>query len=492
MYDPIFIGIDIGTQGTKAVLCNKNGDVLFEAFCKSNLIQPDSKTIYENPDDIFNSVITTIKELTQKAGDDSKRIHSICIDAQMAGIMAIDENFEAVTPLDSWLDSRCKHYTSLLQKEAGDEAIQCSGGQIIHSHASKILWWKNEEKDTYKRIKKFVMPNAYVAGKLCGLTHEDAFMDYTFLHFNIFSDNKNLHYNESLLKLFNVDLDKLPKIVSPTDIIGTISPYFSKVMGLPGGVSVLAGCGDTAASSIGAGITKKGVAYDVAGTASVFACATDKFVPDTKHKTLLFSRSILKDLYLPLSYINGGGLCLSWFSELTGKSFNELNASVRENPSIDTPIFIPHFQGRLFPINNNIEGAFLGLNFNTNFTAMYKAVMESIAFEYNYYLSILKDTNSVTDNLKIIGVGGGAKSDVFAQIKADVLNCSYIVPQSIDSAPVACALLASHKAGYNEENLSDLFSKRISQTKEYSPNNDEHQKYKPIYNKYLTLLDRLT
>ena len=117
------------------------------------------------------------------------------------------------------------------------------------------------------------MPNGFVAGKLCGLKANEAFMDYTFLHFNSFSDNRRLCFNEKLLALFKVDKDKLPRIVSPEEVVGTVTREYAQKCGLPNGVKVIAGCGDTAASSLGAGITRAGLAYDVAGTASVFDCA---------------------------------------------------------------------------------------------------------------------------------------------------------------------------------------------------------------------------
>ena len=138
------------------------------------------------------------------------------------------------------------------------------------------------------------MPNGYIAGRLCGLKAEDAFMDYTFLHFNSFSDNPGGGFNEELLRMFSVEPDKLPRVVSPTTVVGQVTDEYAAACGLPRGVKVAAGCGDTAASSLGAGITRPGIAYDVAGTASVFACATDRFAPDTVHKTILFARSVIE------------------------------------------------------------------------------------------------------------------------------------------------------------------------------------------------------
>lgn len=488
MKDALFIGIDIGTQGTKAILCRQNGAVVDEAFCPSILYRPDSETVYEEPEDIFSSVIKVISELTSRSYIVAESIYAIGIDAQMAGIMGIDRDFKVSVPLDSWLDSRCAEYTELLKNEAGDEALKYSGGQYIHAHAPKILWWKHNNPQAYESTVKFIEPNCYVAGKLCGLSASEAFIDYTFLHFNVFSDNIGCRFRENMLTYFGVEPQKMPRVVSPETIVGTVTEEYAKRCGLPAGVKVIAGCGDTAASSLGAGITKAGLAYDVAGTASVFACCTESFVPDVANKALLFSRSVINNLYLPLSYINGGGLCLEWFSKISGHTLRELDKAAENRETTDT-VFIPHFSGRTFPVDNRISGAFLGLNHCTEAADMHRAVMESIAFEYMYYYDILRSSGCIKAEPDVIGVGGGAKSSLFSQIKADALGIKYITPCKTDSAPVASALLAAYATGFTEEGLSDIFKPDTENATVYRPNAEMHSFYRKKSAKYLKLIE---
>lgn len=488
--DTYYIGIDIGTQGTKGVLCRYDGTVEADAFSPSQIFRPDAETVYEDPNVIFLSVISVIRSLTDQVGDAKENITAIGMDAQMAGIMGIDESFEAVIPLDSWLDSRCHRYTEQLQCEAGDAAIEKSGGQIIHSHASKILWWKEEHPEAYSRVKKFVMPNGYVAGKLCGLSANEAFMDYTFLHFNVFSDNRNCRFQKELLRDFGVDETKLPRVVAPTALVGTVCDSYAVSCGLPKGVAVIAGCGDTAASALGAGIVRSNLAYDVAGTASVFACATNQFAPDTTYKTLLFSRSVCDGIYMPLSYISGGGLCLEWLSRLTGKTLRELDEEVITTDKREAPYFLPHFSGRTVPLDNGVSGAFLGLRADCDSGLLHRAVMEAIAYEYKTYLNILRATSCVSDDMVAIGVGGGAKSTVFSQIKANVLGIDYEVPAQVDSAPVACALLASHGIGHRSESVADLFATKRQTVTRYHPDRALSAYYEPRVRRYQVLLDQ--
>lgn len=486
MNDAHYIGIDIGTQGTKGVLCDINGQVKQTSFVPSKLIYK-ACAIYEAPEAIFDSVLQVIRDLAESSGVDSKTIRAIGIDAQMAGIMGIKKDFSAATPYDSWLDTRCGSYTELMEAQAGEDAIQHSGGQFIHAHAPKILWWKNEQPEAYKTIEKFVQPNGYVAGRLCGLSSEEAFMDYTFLHFNLFADNQKCCFREDILKLFGVDKEKMPRIVSPDTIIGTIFPEFAEFCHLPDSVQVIAGCGDTAASSLGAGITRAGLAYDVAGTASVFACGTNQFAPDTKQRTILFSRSVCEGLYLPLAYISGGGLCLKWYASLVGRSLDELNGMVDPRVKREIPMFIPHFSGRTCPLDDRVSGAFLGMNAQMQTADLYQAILESIAYEYKSYWEIMRNNGCVSDHTVVRGVGGGARSSVFSQIKADVLGLTYTVPVKVDSAPVAMALLAAHAVQDRPEPLQEIFQSRDEVV--YLPNREMAAHYQDRAEKYLRLLN---
>lgn len=458
MDNVLFAGIDIGTQGTKGVLTDRMGNTVSEAFVPSVLEHPETNAVTENPERIVDSVISVIRKTVEKSGRDGKEVRAVCIDGQMAGILGVDEDFRAVTPLDSWLDNRCAKYTELLRQKAGNSCLLQSGGQFMNAHAPKILWWKHERPDAYAKIKKFIMPNAYAAGCLCGLKAEDAFMDYTFLHFNLFSDNLKKGFCASMLKDFGVEPEKMPKIVSPQTVVGTVTAEFAAECGISPDVKVLAGCGDTAASALGSGIVDTGIAQDVAGTASVFACCTDRFIPDVTDSTLLYSRSVIDGQFLPLSYITGGGLTLIWFSKLCGKELNELDLLAERAPAGSGGVtFIPHFSGRTFPFDISASGAFMGLNTETSAGDMFRAILEAIAFEYRGFLDIMVK-NGCLDGLKLIrGVGGGAKSRIFSRIKADVLGADYLACEHICSAPEAMAKLAALSCGYTDLTVKEVF-----------------------------------
>ena len=135
---------------------------------------------------------------------------------------------------------------------------------------------------------------------------------------------------------------------------------------LPAGIPVAAGCGDSAASALGAGVLRPGEVYDVAGTASIFSCVTDRYAPDLRHKTLLFTRSAADGLWNALAYISGGGMCLHWYRKLSALTYKELDeAAAGAAPGCGGLLFLPHFAGRTCPSVPEVRGTWLGLGWRS-------------------------------------------------------------------------------------------------------------------------------
>ncbi len=470
---PLFVGSDIGTQGTKSVVCDEAGNVLGEGFAPSALVF-ENGGVWESAESILGGVIASVKEAVGKSGRDARDVVAVGIDSQMSGIMAVDGDFGAVAPLDSWLDERCAPYTERLKTELGDEAVMQSGGQFIHSHASRILRMKYETPGLYEKTRKFVQPNAFAVGKICGLHAENAFVDYTFLHFNLLSDNENKRINETAANAVGISPDKLPRVVSPFDLAGRTGKDFERETGIPAGTAVVAGCGDTAASAFGTGITRKGLAYDVAGTASVFACCTDKFMPDVKNKTVMYARSVIDGLFTPLAYVTGGGLCLKRFRDLTGLSYRQLDREAAEAKAAEEGLFFAR-GFRAFSPGEKIEDRFVGITERTTRGAMYRAIMEAIAFEYKNYEDILLSSGAIGSVTEICGVGGGAASRVFSQIKADVLQAEYRAAKIVDSAPRASAMIAAKGTGYLSDPTGEIFSPDRAEGESFFPQRGKYE-----------------
>lgn len=448
--------------------------------------------IEQDPDQIYESVISCIRKLVDESSISTEDIVAVGMDGQMAGVMGVDENFKPVGNYDSWLDTRCENYINTMKQYDEKKIISITGAPVTYAHGPKILWRKNERPEEYNKVAKFVMITTYVAAKLVDLDINDAFIDYTYLHFTGFADINKKEWSSELLNHFGVDENKLPKIVEPWKVIGEIDPKTSLESGLSVGTKIIAGCGDTAATILGAGVVSPGIAIDIAGTASVFSCCVNQYNPDTEYKTLLTSRSVIDGLWTQLAYIGGGGQCLAWFKKdivnNDNINFDDLNNEAKEiEPGSDGLYFIPHFAGRTCPNNTNVRGAWLNLNWSHNRAHMYKSIMESIAYEYYSYKEIVKRLASRIEIEKVYGVGGGAKSDIFNQIKADVLNCEYLPMERKDSATLACAVIAGYGIGlFNSiEETIRLF---VEEGKEFIANQKNVLTYTKFSEKYQKVL----
>ena len=208
----LLLGIDIGTTGTKAALFNRGGELLGQGLEPSRLIQIRPGVVEQDLGEIYEETAQAVRRCLSTTSEDPKDVAAISIDGQMAGICGIDEDWNPVTPYDSWLDTQSEPFVRMMMHLAGDRIIQLSGGPASFNHGPKILWWKNERPDRYQRISKFVMPSVYVAGKMAGLKSEEAWIDYTYLHFSCLSDLMEKQWSKELCALFDIDLRKLPRI----------------------------------------------------------------------------------------------------------------------------------------------------------------------------------------------------------------------------------------------------------------------------------------
>ena len=494
------IGIDIGTTGTKTALFDTEGNLLAEAYEESKLHYPKPGWVEQDPMDFYRSTCNTVSEVVKKSGISPEDVAAICLDGQMAGILAIDENWNPVTHYDSWLDTRCKKYVDYIKNSHEDKVLALSGLPSTVAHCAKILWWKNEEPKVFNSISKFIQPAVFVAGKLAGLKGKDAFIDYTYLHFTGLYDAKDNTWSEELCNDFDIPMSKLPKIVNPWDIIGNLTSEMASLCGLTPATVIVAGTGDQAAGFLGAGLVEPGMVVDVAGTASVFACCVDKFNPDLKHKTLLFPKAASKGLWFPHAYIGGGGLCLRWFRdgiikpdvELVEGAYDVLNEGASEVPAgSDSLMFIPHLGGRNYPYNSEVRGVWAGFSWNHDRRHFYRSMMEAIAYEYYYYLKIQKSLFPEVEFKEVRVIGGGSKSKLFNQIKADVLGLPYVQLTREEVGVLGAAIIAGYGVGIFN-NMEETAKKFVSTKNRIEPNMELHEYYKnyaELYSDTFNIMD---
>jgi xylulokinase len=448
------IGIDIGTQGVKTVLVDQDGKTLGSVVKASTLLHPVPGTVEEDPEKQIANACSGIRTVMRQSGIDPAQVVGIGIDGQMAGVIGVGEDGRNVTPYDSWLDTRCAPRIKTMREKAGRRVIEKTGGPPSFNHGPKILWWKHERPEVYARIAAFVQPGGYAAMRLCGLKGDAAFIDHTYLHFSGFADNLRQRWDAALCRTFDVDRAKLPRIVEPQTVVGQLTSAMARCCALRAGIPIVAGCGDTAASFLACGATREGVCVDVAGTASVFAATTKTYKPDTKHQVLGWGRSATPGLWHPYAYINGGGMNLEWFrKELAahGKeapTLAQLNArAAKVSPLLDDPMFVPHLGGRVSPSWPDLRGAWANVTWSHTAAHLYRAMLEGVALEYGIYRDVLTELAADLKLREVRVTGGGGKSTLWNQIKADALGLRVVKVTRPEGAPLGAALLAGYGVG---------------------------------------------
>jgi xylulokinase len=462
MKKDLLAGVDIGTQGTRAALYTLEGAAVAEASEPSVLLRPSAGAVEEDPERQYRSVVRSLRACLEKAGVGIGRVAALAIDGQMAGVIGVGADGAAVTPYDSWLDTRCASYIAEMESRAGDEVLRKTGNVPSFNHGPKILWWKGERASAYARVVAFVQPAGYAAMRLCGLDGGGAFIDDTYLHFSGFADNAARIWDEGLCSTFSVERSKLPRIASPTEIVGRLSREAAAATGLLEGTPVAAGLGDTAASFLACGAAQAGVCVDVSGTASVFAATVSSFAADTISRVMGCGRSAIAGLWHPYAYINGGGLALNWFAESIasgrgapgggGESLELALARLGEEiaglePRLDDPYFVPHMDGRNMPSDPEMRGAWAGLSRSHDSARLYRAVLESVALEYAMYRDAVRALHPSLPLSELRITGGGAKEPSWNEIKADVLGMRTVAVESSGGAPMGAALVAGAAVG---------------------------------------------
>lgn len=492
------MGIDLGTSRIKVALIDLKGRIVGEGFRETNIRQSGSGLMEQDPNEYLTGTLDCVKEVLQKTGADPRRVLAVGLDGQMGGIIGVDDSFKPLTPYDLVLDIRSQKYSAVIQERCGGAIFRLSSG--IWSHAQKILWWKNEANTDYRRIRKFVTLAPFVAGNMAGLSGAEAYTDYTSLFCAGLGDIHGHAWSEELCREIGCDIEKLPSVVEPWQVIGGLAAGPARVCGLMEGTPIAAGSGDQPAGFLGAGIVEPGMAIEVAGSTSVFSVCTEQYVPDVERRKVVFMNSVFPDLYYPLTYVNGGGVVLRWFRDqfihdekaAADNSRREANDALDEKtrgiaPGSESLYFIPHFGGRSCPNKPAVRGAWIGLNWTHTYVHMYKAILESIAYDhYGAYQRILELFPDL--NIPSIRVtGGGAANSVWNKLKADVMNVPYLQLERNEYATLGSCLIAGHAVGAVRD-LKSTARRLAREVDRLDPDPENHGLYQGYAQRYERLL----
>ena len=478
-----YLCFDLGTTKIKSSLLDENGQIVYFSSIESKTYYDDG--IYQKPEEYFNTVISEINIIKKKYYSEFRQVKTFICSGQMAGILGIDENWNVVFPWTYSLDNRFNTYLENIEGKIGELVRLRSGGYAFC--AGKILWIKNDFPQIYKKIKKFINLATYVSGRMCNLKTEDAFIDYSGAALWGLADIQNSKWDFEVCKICKIDINKLPDILRPFEIIGYVK---KNVFNTDKDIEVMVGCGDQIAGFLGSGIINNNDVVDVTGTYTVLGYCSDKFKSDLKNKVFTSIYSGIEDIFYQMAVIAAGGYIYKWFIEKFDYKpmlkFEDYNGS-------KGLYFIPYIGGRYHPLQPYYDGSWLGISWEHNLNDFCASLLESFGYELNFYLELLKELNNLNKNeiknIKVIG--GGSEDNFWNNIKVNILNLKYLKLNKIPYEIMGLFLIAKYKS-----KLRNGFKKLIKGGIIYTEKVITPQKERVIaYNKnkenYLKIINKL-
>lgn len=440
------LGIDVGTSTCKGIVVDVEGRVI----AKKQHVYSEKPKMENNtaclPAQVFvDSVFGIIRELALGVKK-IDTIESIAFSTHGETLILVDKSGDAISPAILSMDRRCVLETQLLEKEIGKEGFYSICGTPIHTQypVPKLMWYKNNDKNTFEKAEKYCTVQDYLHNKLGVGFSVDYSLASRFGGFDV----KKRTWSEEILNVSSIKSSKFSTPVPAGTVIGVIPSSIAKTLCLEDNVSVVAGGHDQpcAALVMGAEMGKMTIS---AGSYECASIVTEKPLNDLNGLKYGLNSycHVINDKYITLAFF-ASGLIINWFVDKLCPFFNNSDKkiySVLEEmaPKTNTGIcFTPHLYGSMNPRWDDMAKAVItGLTGEMNLGYLYKAVMEGTACELNLNLAVLEKLSNKIE--KVILCGGGTKSDMWMQVRADILNKPlYRIEGSIDASCIGAAILA--------------------------------------------------
>ena len=482
------IGIDIGTSGTRSVLFDEKLNVVSSTSEEYPLYQPHNGWAEQNPEDWARATINTIKTIIKDSGIDKGNIKGIGLSGQMHGLVMLDENNAVIRPAIIWADQRTeKECVEITEKVGRKKLIEITANPALTGFtASKILWVKNNEPDNYSRCKHILLPKDYVRFVLTGEYATDV-SDASGMQL---LDVPKRQWSDEILDILEIDKDKLAKVYESPEITGKIKESIALETGLKEDTIVVAGAGDNAAAAVGTGVVTDGSAFTTIGTSGVVYAHSSKVYIDPKGRVHTFCCAVPNSWHV-MGVTQAAGLSLKWFknniyegvNSTEKASYESINKQIEEvEIGSEKLIYLPYLMGERTPhLDPNARGVFFGLSAKHDKKNIARSVMEGVSFSLKDCYDILLEMGLEIDEMMI--TGGGARSNVWRQMLADVFNCNVRTIQSEEGASLGAAILAGVGAGIFES-VEYACKKYIKKDKEIIPNENNHNSYKEYHELY--------
>ena len=481
------IGVDLGTTSTKAVLFDDRNQVVASANKGYKLYRDAPDMAEEDLDEIFEALIDALSEVVRAAklqGDD--KIAAVSFSSAMHSLIAFDQDWQPLTRVITWADTRAVKYTEELKATGLGQEIYSQTGTPIHPMAplSKLLWLRAEHADIFNQAAHYMGIKEYLFHRLFGTNKMDISLASGTGLFNIFK----LDWDEQALAVTGITKAQLPTPVEPYEYETTMAPEYAAVIGISADTPFVYGAGDGPLSNLGVNAVKPGVAAITIGTSGAIRVVSDQPVIDPKGRT--FTYALDKDHWVVGGPVNNGGDVFRWARDnmfdaekstaaLLGVDAYDLMTQIaaRVPAGSDGLIFHPYLGGERAPIwDANARGSFFGLNHGHTRAHMLRSVLEGITF--NVYMVSLALEEVVGDLKAIQATGGFARSPLWRQMFADIFEQPVTVPEAFESGSLAAVIVAQKALGL----IDDLYDieQYVGSSNTYQPMPENFEAYREL------------
>jgi len=496
----IYLGIDIGTSGTKALVCRENGQILATATAEHPSYHPKPGWSEQQPEDWWKSSVESTKAAIAKAKVAASEIKGVGLSGQMHGSVFLDKNHRVLRRALLWNDQRTAAECSEIEARAGGRAklIQMvSNPAFTGFTAPKILWVRNHEPQVYEKIAKVLLPKDYIRFRLTG----EFATEVSDASGTLLLDVTHRKWCDPLLGLLGIDQSLLPRCHESEEVSGKITSEAAAEIGIPAGTPVVGGGGDQAAGAVGNGIVKTGVISATLGTSGVVFAHADQVQTDPEGRVHTMCHAVRGAWHMMGVVLSAGG-SLQWFrnqfcqaeiEDAKRRSIDpyELILQMVQSvpPGAEGLFFLPYLTGERHPYSDPYaKGAWIGLTVRHTRAHLARALLEGATFAMRDCLLVIRQLGVNATQIRLSG--GGARSRFWRQLQADIYGQKVALINAQEGPAYGVALLAMVGTGAYKS-VPEACAATIQVTEEMSPNEEGRKVYEKIHQEYQRLYPAL-
>ena len=476
----LYIGVDLGTSAVKLLLMNEAGHIEKIVSREYPLSFPHSGWSEQNPYDWYDKTVDGLKELLSEC--DKSQVDGISFGGQMHGLVTLDAQDEVVRPAILWNDGRTTEETAYFNEQIGRDRLTEYTANIAFAGftAPKILWMQKNEPDLWVKVKKIMLPKDYLAYRLSGTFCTD----YSDASGMLLMDVKNKCWSKEMMEICHVSREQLPDLYESFEVVGTLKKEIASELGVSETVKVIAGAGDNAAAAVGTGTVGANHCNLSLGTSGTLFVSSDKFGVDEHNALHSFAHA--DGGYHLMGCMLSAASCNKWWMDEILKTKDYAGEQKGIQTLGENQVFyLPYLMGERSPHNNpNARAMFVGMSMDTTREDMTLAVLEGVAFGLRDSLEVARSLGIRIDSSRICG--GGAKSPLWRQIIAAVMNVKLEIIESEEGPGYGAAILAAVGCG-TFESVESACEKLVKVIETVEPDPVLVQKYEEKYQKFKQL-----